>query len=195
MRNGVMNIWQRLKKWWLLDTPFALPLFPEEGEYSWKEWRADAKAGHPVRYFFQETLRSFVVVHVAMPVEEFFYWSRTHTYNRYHILDLRSPQNYYDWGWIDRDRAMLHACFNLLRDFVEKEMDRVCYYAPATENCPEWDRRDIEKEILELYQWWKKDRREHIDANPMYFHPLEGEECEDDVMLARLIKIRGYLWS
>ena len=129
-----------------------------------------------------------------MNISHAWYWLRTHTYNRYHILSLASPQNHYEWGWIERDQAILHACFNLLKDYVEEEMGQVCYYAPANEEygSPEWDHREEEDEINALYQWWMVDRDKHIDENKNYFYE---DACEDDEMLLRLMKIRRHLWS
>jgi hypothetical protein len=192
------TLWNKLMKWWRLDKPRFLPcrdFGAEPDDYCWEDYYRDAKAKFPIRYFLQETLPRFFRLNFTYPIDQFWYWIRSHTFDRYHVLSLKSPQNHYTWGWIDRDRAMLHACFNLLKDFVEKEMEHNVYYLPATEYCPEWDQRDQEKEIKELYQWWMTDRQKNMDNNPSYFYPKEGEECEDDVMLARLMKIRGYLWS
>jgi hypothetical protein len=165
-----------------------------EGDYTWEDWRREAKSSHPIRFYIQETLPLKVYVSALAPLEELFYWIRTHTYNRYHIVDLRSPQNYYKWGWIDRDQAMVFACFNLLKDYVEKEMDQICYYSAATEHNPEWDRRELEREIMELYKWWTVERRDHIDNDPN-FHHNEDDVSEDTIMLTRLLKIRNTLWS
>src|SRR5580692_4221700 len=56
---------------------------------------------------------------VIDPLSTAKYWLRTHTINRYHMIDIRTPE--YDWGWIDRDYAILAANFNILKEFVEKE--------------------------------------------------------------------------
>lgn len=185
---------QRIRRWWKLDKPRALPMdfCSKEGDYTWEDWRRDAKSDHPIRFFIQETLPRKVCVHALMPLENMFYWIRTHTYNRYHIVDLRSPQNYYKWGWIDRDQAMVFACFNLLKDFVEKEMSQNCYYH-EDENMS-YDRRAEEAEILALYKWWTVGRRERLDSKEDYLDNFDNPD-EDTIMLARLLKVRRYLWS
>ncbi len=54
-----------------------------------------------------------VYVHVLKPLEELFYWIRTHTYNRYHLLDLRSESNGYTWDFRYSTGMMLYANFGL----------------------------------------------------------------------------------
>jgi hypothetical protein len=196
-------MWTRLKKWWRLEKPFALPsrLFPNEpGEYTWEDWREENKKAHPFRFFVQETLPLKVSYTVA-PVKKFFYWFRSNTYNRYHMLDMRDKANGYKWGYCDPTGMMLYANFKILNMFVEHDMPNICYYSEATEGCPEWDKRAEEKEILELHKWWNEERPIEIqDVN--YFHPKPEDvedwatwRSKDDIMLERLIKIRMSLWS
>src|SRR3990167_9471713 len=52
-------------------------------------------------------------------VKRVWYWIRCHTYNRYHIIDIRCKD--YKWGWIDQDHKMFLACFKCLEDYVEGE--------------------------------------------------------------------------
>lgn len=81
-------------------------------------------------------------------------------------------------AWIDRDEVMLHACFQLLRDCVEKEhVDTHCSYEFHME---------LVDEVRALYNWWL-DRIKKV--------PTEGQDAEDDLMLLRLMKIRGFLWT
>ncbi len=56
-------------------------------------------------------------------------------------------------GWCDRDEILLHADFQILVDFVEREH-------PAT--VADWNHDAIHRrawrEISSLYRWWKKQR-------------------------------------
>lgn len=110
------------------------------------------------------------------------YWLRTHTYNRYHILDMRSPEYDYRWGWIDRSSLLLVAPFRLLEDFVEQEWKYTLlsvgphlseYHTvnddPQTDDEREWARQELEalerqvatyQVIFQLYRWWKVERRQ-----------------------------------
>ena len=58
-------------------------------------------------------------------VSDIFYWIRTHTKDRYHILNLKEaePENRdgYRWGWLDRSEVLLISSFLVLRMFVEQE--------------------------------------------------------------------------
>lgn len=77
--------------------------------------------------------------------------------------------------WVDRDEIMLHACFQILEDCVEKEqVDNHCDYEAH---------KEFVDEVRELYKWWQI--RKHG----------EYEQDGDDEMLSRLMKIRTCLWT
>ncbi len=149
------------------------------------------------------------------------YWLRTHTINRYHIVDVRG-QGDYKWGWCDRDHLMYLACFKILVDFCEKEMphSHTCYLEGDN-----W--AQAHGELLTIYDWWKRGRAiEHAEVSEMFkkLDPLRWEkvvnsdysrilppvdraahdawikrehelEAKDEEMLARLLKVRGYMWT
>ena len=108
------------------------------------------------------------------------YWLRTHTYNRYHMLDMRSKVNGYTWGWYDRSTLILFANMALLRDFIEQEKAFDCHV--------DWDSDEGHKnarlEMLTIYDWWMKGRpAEHKKGDdlleaaypgPMVFEPIPG---------------------
>ena len=80
-------------------------------------------------------------------------------------------------NWIDRDCIMLHACFQILVDAIEKEeVDTHCDYEEHKENVDE---------IRFLYKWWIN--RKEDDS-------IESDK-EDDEMLIRLMKVRTFLWT
>lgn len=193
-------------------TPFEVPkaLHSEyykrhtgEDVQTWEEWEAETKKKYPVRYFLQKTLPNKVGDFFGM-FSTAWYWIRTHTYNRYHILDMRCP-GYgvdYRWGWCDRSELILIAPFQLLKAFVEEEVPN---------GVTAWDTEDsapIHKEMMELYHWWTKGRLEEqkIFNDKIYNHTrshgpvltieeLNEPDRRDDEMLARLMKIRGHLWD
>ncbi len=88
-----------------------------------------------------------------------------------------------DDNWRDKDSVMLHACFQLLKDCVEKEN--------LLDGHTDWefDKKHslAKKEIQKLYDWWLSYTESSI---PDY----EGYEIENE-MLLRLIKIRWALWT
>lgn len=91
------------------------------------------------------------------------------------ILKIHSLPN--SKQWIDRDHVMLHACFQILEDCVEKEnVDTHCDYE---------ENKDFVDEVRLLYKWWLKRKNDESFDN----------DDEDDEMLNRLMKIRGLLWT
>lgn len=112
-----------------------------------------------------------------------YHWVRCHVWNRYHIFNI-SGEDGYDWGWIDRDQALLMVSFAVLRDFVEKEDPKIGLRTLDDYMCkcnePECNSHDNElncmiestkaqiereKEVRALYDWWTKDRkREHEEC-------------------------------
>jgi len=119
--------------WFIL----GLPKQPEEslpirgltanpGEATWEDFEEWSERKCPIRF----KIHTFVCRHIFGPIKRFVenvpYWIRTHTYNRYHIIDIRQPKNspgqyHYRWGWLDRSQVLPLAMFNILQDFVENE--------------------------------------------------------------------------
>lgn len=80
--------------------------------------------------------------------------------------------------WIDRDYIMLHACFQILKDAVEKEgVDTHVHY----ESC-----KEFVDEVRFLYNWWEERCKEDVWGD---------DEERDNEMLNRLFKIRQQLWT
>lgn len=93
-------------------------------------------------------------------------------------------------NWSDKDRVMLHACFQLLSNCVEQEN--------LLDGDIDWNHTEAtkaaQKEIQLLYDWWQK--RKSIDKQNAIDLVLDKKQYEeDDAMLIRLIKIRRYLWT
>lgn len=82
--------------------------------------------------------------------------------------------------WVDRDEIMLHACFQILQDCVEKgHVDTYCHYE---------HHKEFVDEVRFLYNWWLG--RKNSDTSDNY-----DVDDEDDEMLLRLMKIRTSLWT
>ena len=149
------------------------------------------------------------------------YWFRCHfvpSY-RFHIIDLRKGGNGYSWGWYDTDSRMLHACFTLLKEYVEleKPFEHVIWHDDEEHD-------HAGKEIKDLYNWWMVRRPEARQKlafdweNEPYdtrliklpdggYKVYQSEKIktlvqreeelndEDQRNLERLVKIRGFLWT
>ena len=86
-----------------------------------------------------------------------------------------------DKGWCDKDIVMLHALFQLLVDFIEKE---------RPEQIVDWNAyplyRKAWKEICWLYKWWTETRparRDPLDEKglkkpPMRWKKIPGSDCK-----------------
>ena len=94
-----------------------------------------------------------------------------------------------DEGWSDKDNVMLHACFQLLTDCIEKEQ---------LHQLTDWNQNSefhtAKKEIDALYTWWKNriELEDDDELDPIW---TENQHEIDTEMLIRLVKIRKYLWT
>src|SRR5260221_14692151 len=101
---------------------------------------------------------------------------------RYRTVKPKSLEGH---GWVDRDELMLHCAFQCLVDCVEQE----CIIASLYKHQPE-----IEKQISDLYQWWKYVYLVDIYPDPSKFADSNIYDLVDSKLID-LIKIRRYLWT
>lgn len=99
------------------------------------------------------------------------WWGFLHrTFKRFNKVELKSLKP----GYYDVDHRLLHACFNLLADFVEKEK--------PFEHI-NWDHDETHqhaaREIKSLYNWWKESylcRRGIMEDFPDHLMPKPFED-------------------
>lgn len=119
--------------------------------------------------------------------------------------------------WYDRDWIMLHANFQILSDFMEKEAKNSCIDFKHKQN------RKWFNEAKEIHKWWKKFLKFQEEDKTWYGYHTCAEyrklkasgkfftncahitaRCEKDdrlvgveadEMLIRLMKIRQFLWT
>src|SRR5574337_856999 len=104
--------------------------------------------------------------------------------NRLHIKTLKR-------GWADCDYQLLHACMQILCNFVEGEMDNV-------DNCLS----DLQPNILSEYNKRNVDPTWVLDAikdSSDYYKALCNIEtalsAKRKEMLTKLINVREYMWT
>lgn len=86
--------------------------------------------------------------------------------------------------WIDNDEIMIHSCFQILKNSVEKEhVDTHCNYN---------SHKEFVDEVRFLYNWWINKNMKKLSDDEIDY---EIQMKEDDEMLFRLIKIRSSLWT
>ena len=194
-----------------LPKPYALPsrsfsTGPDDKSYTWEDYYEEMSAKYPFRYWLHETFPDFIRT-IRNKLHVVIYWIKSHTYKKHHILDLRSPVGIqYKYGWIDVDEAMMIACFNLLRRFVEEESG--LRWADTDGVTLEQNSRLME--IKELYEWWMTGReKDHEKINEYlgdkdgfrlskfldYGETITRLENKDNEMLDRLMKVRESLWT
>ena len=82
-----------------------------------------------------------------------------------------------DKGWHDKDEILLHAAFQLLADFVEKERpDKIVDWNANGLHRHTW------KEIKSLYKWWKEirpARQSPIDDKKLKKPPFKFKKMPD----------------
>lgn len=124
-------------------------------------------------------------------------------------------------GYWDKDEIMIHACFQILVNFVkfewhEGKYETFCGYHDIDKCKKEmisqgYSKKDIKlqisqlvdsnnttKEIWDLYNWWNKIRPNRDPKMETTWDPkthLFLADMEDDEMLLRLMKVRGHLWT
>ncbi len=105
------------------------------------------------------------------------YWFLYRTTKRFNIVNMKSTLKP---AYYDIDTRMVHANFTLLSEYVEKEMDTVC-----------WDSDPghihVKKEIDELYFWWKNVFPKYHDNDPLF---AKDVECT-----SKFVKIEGSEYS
>jgi len=86
-----------------------------------------------------------------------------------------------DKGWCDKDAMMLHAAFQLLVDFMDKEEpDQIVDWGADPLHKKAW------KDIRSLYRWWTRTRparRDPLDEKglkrpPMRWEKVPGSDCK-----------------
>ena len=93
-----------------------------------------------------------------------------------------------DAGWRDKDAVLLHACFQLLTDFLAEEALLPRNWDESAES------QHAKGEIDALTEWWtQRAAAEQEGAVDAIWDP--GQYEIDNQMLVRLIHIRQYLWT
>ena len=92
--------------------------------------------------------------------------------------------------WIDREELLIHVMFEVLSNFVEKELRP---HQDIDWDCSEY-RSHARDEMEDLYRWW----HEEYSWRDEDFVSLQADEAWYAFVThqcLRLSKIRGYMWS
>ena len=123
------------------------------------------------------------------------YWLRCRIWHRFNVIYIKTLSPTFH----DRDRVLLHAAFQILTDFVDREHPFDHFDVTASDNRADWE------EILRLYAWWTVERPAKLEllntpcTTPTILRAVreaeEEHENEDQEMLVRLILVRKMLWT
>lgn len=120
--------------------------------------------------------------------------------------------------WCDVDYKMLHACFEFLCDFVEKEKGlkmlkyQYEWYEQLTREQKIIERKNMgttikeinknqtaykktAREVEELYNWWKDVYVPQYKSGDWRPESVDGHAEEEQRNFHRLVEIRRYLWT
>jgi hypothetical protein len=173
------------------DSNYAMgtKFFPQEGVPTWEDYYTRIQKEYPIRFFFASTLIMFFIDfyrRFERPLSDLMYWFKSHTYRRYHMLDLRQPcekggvanVDCYSYGWRDVPEKMLYAMFNLLGEYLNKECpnDLTQHYSREEINADEGLKlqQDALDEARVINDWWvngrkaawaKRDKVQHLWYN------------------------------
>lgn len=86
----------------------------------WTDWHITAKSSNPIGYWMHETLPDHfntVKNYILDPIRNAKYWIRNRVFEKYHIIHTYLKPGYHDF-----DERCLHGMFNMLVDYVEKDL-------------------------------------------------------------------------
>lgn len=226
----------RIRKYFTLPGPkdlgmskynrsMASSLFNNSGEPTWEDYYAKLKELYPIRYTLLRTIPRFFSLKfyfISRYLDEARYYIVSHTVRRYHMLDLRQPglindTDSYRYGWVDSDRQIEFALFNILNNFMKNEFHLpIDEELPKDSNAKEW--RDGLSELKEIHNWWNVQRKIDVskestllrlwssanrnkDQNLKEHYWNELRAMEDynraklDNMVVRLVAARHFMWT
>ena len=191
---------------------------PFEKGYCWEDHHKLIAERYPIRnWIFNVLFRWFR--QVAYNTRMRWYDFKSIWINKDHLIDLRQriKCDHYDGGYIDPVQQVLYANFNILCNFVEsKQFERMKkqFLEQSIEDESDKDWQDALKEAVCLHHYWmvertqddekyqmlhnitnsKKTEEEYIKAINICADFSKAVDNKEDDMLARLIKIRRFLW-
>jgi len=172
--------WLRIPK-----KPFTLR-WDMEGECPWRKWHKFAKRRYPVRYFLSESLPHFWEYTIRWKMRDWYYGIKNWFFP-WNVVKIKTLPR----SWCDNDTRLLHLCFLMLTDWVEKEepyefhSTREEYIKSYTwDGKVDWERVKGRDTLHELYAWWKS-----------YQDTDDGDYELEQQKLHTLIRLRGHLWT
>lgn len=128
-------------------------------------------------------------------ISQYFYYLRCKWWSRYNTVVCKEiPPT-----WCDRDFLLLHSCFQILVDFIEKEEPEVLTRS-ARETYYHYKKMGIERAVQEvrdkakmreLYKWYKSSMAKDSEDDSISLDSYE----DDTEKLVELVKLRVNFWT
>ena len=147
--------------------------------------------------------KKFNISHLWFRIKEAHYFLICIVWYRYNNVRIKSlPVT-----WSDRDIILLHASFQILTDFIEKEKLGIKPILPdfVKTDYDAWIKSVIisnekQTQLWDLYVWWNKKRKHDwdslcLESAKTRFKKQQELEKKDDEMLAKLVSLRSYMWD
>lgn len=124
------------------------------------------------------------------------YWELQYRFNpkhRYHVIHTKLPPGFYD-----KDILMIFSVMTLIEEYVEKERfgrEEFKKDINALKYNKENNQYVYEKEILNIYDWWKDYKEEFFNTMSTNAEIEEKRMKEEDEMMQRAINVYRFLWT
>lgn len=96
---------------------------------SWKRYKGRLQRKAPFRWFLSETVPTWWNKKVNARYHSVKNWFHYRVKTRYHVVEMEVEP-----GYMDADRRMIHASFQLLKDYVEIELAAMHHNAEEPDN-------------------------------------------------------------
>lgn len=113
-------------------------------------------------------------------MKKFIWWLRYRTTEKYHVVKTGLKPGYYD-----TDHIMIHACFNLLKEFVETEIVHMYYILCFKGKKPWWKStkkfiKEHQREFIDGYldYWLNKDNWKDATEDDMSIYITKDQEIK-----------------
>lgn len=137
-------------------------------DYTWDDYYEDIAKLYPIRNFLFNTIPDLFDKYIVYHCREVLYYLQCHLLpnKKYHLLDLRQPKNAdlidsYRYGYIPSSIRMTYAIFNLLEEYVNKQVKLYSYVSNSmVYDLDEDEHQKLNNEAKNLLYWWKVTRKE-----------------------------------
>lgn len=139
MQKYISKYLRKFKRWLAFSPPGGLT------SQGWRSFNDEFKRLAPIRFWLHRDFKRIFVYPIKWKYEAIDDWIRYRTIAKYHIVETGLQP-----GYNELSNIMLHANFNMLKDFVEVQLAYRSYWADDTDT-KSW----CEKHMPMYYQFYE----------------------------------------